>query len=203
MNVKDITGMSIQDFNKLTKIELRQMSAVLISALNKRIKREVKEFPGLYSPSLRAIADRQGVDLESGKIPKLSTKGFSSKDIDELRHEAFDLITIAKHKTGTLGGFREYRAKIEPLLSESVKGDYIKEREFWRGYLRFRETEEGKNYSSKQVVTWMREQDLKGDRDDIYKKLEEERKRGTKPGAVELPFGEKEVLIPTTGELSY
>lgn len=203
MNVNDIVGMNIQDFNKLTNQELLQASNVLTSAVNKRIRRLSANAPGgVISPAVRSLAESQGIDVDNGELPRFSTQGLRGQQ-SKLRSYLSNLRNFITMKTASVKGFKEYRKEVKNVLPESVYGDRERESAFWRGYTRFMQEEHKEMvYSSEQVVSWLRENVKDGEitPDSINELLLKADERGYIGNEEMQNFNE---LIPTDGDLPF
>lgn len=203
MNVNDIVGMNVQDFNSLTNQELLKAANVLTSAVNKRIRRLSANAPGgIISPAVRSLAESQGIDVDNGGLPHFSVKGIRGNQ-SKLRSYLSNLRNFITMKTASVKGFKEYRKEVKNVLPESVYGDRERESAFWRGYTRFMQDEHKEMlYSSEQVVAWLRENVNDGEitPDSINELLMKADERGDIGNEDMQNFNE---LIPTDGDLPF
>lgn len=120
MKWQQIVDMTPDQFNKLTKQELKGYTQILASAGNKRLKRAQEE--GFSSPSIDAV-------LETGKF---STK---DKSLNQLRNEFMRAKRFLESRTGTLSEFKKWRSEnIEALKEEGINITAEQFDTFWRSY---------------------------------------------------------------------
>lgn len=121
MKWQQIVDLTPEQFNKLSKSELKGYTQVLASAGNKRIKRAQEQ--KFDSPSIQAV-------LERGKF---STK---DKNLNQLRNEFMRAKRFLESKTGTLGEFKKWRKENIQELKEG-SGINLTEQQFdvfWRSF---------------------------------------------------------------------
>lgn len=117
---QSIVDMSPEQFNKLSKQELKGYTQILASAGNKRIKRFQEA--GETSPSVEAV-------LKKGKF---STK---DKSFQELRAEFMRAKRFMESKTGSLRNEIQLRNEnIEKLKSAGIEISKDQYKDFWRAY---------------------------------------------------------------------
>lgn len=117
---QNIVDMTPEQFNKLSKQELRGYTQILASAGNKRIKR--MQEAGQSSKSMEAV-------LQRGKF---STAG---KSQSELRAEFMRAKRYLESKTGSLAGAKKVqRETINTLHEKGINVSSEQYGEFWRIY---------------------------------------------------------------------
>lgn len=209
MDVKDLINLSLEDFNKLTKKELLDIANIATSAANKRIKAlsEQPVTPPIYSELESRNAIKSSMNRAKSDIPKFSTKGLrQSRGLSKIRNFVADVRHFLGLESTTIKGYKQWRSKQEAILPSEVFGNKDNESEFWRGYTRFMEEEHKElNYTSSQVVTWLREKvigydDITADR--IVQVLNEGDKRGIITSEDDKTWNFNE-LIPTDGDLPF
>lgn len=130
MKISDILDISLEDFAKLTKPELRKLTQTLADAANKRINRLKKdEDISEYSPALRAIEKSGG---------KISTKG---KDMHGLQKEFIRASNFLKAKTSTKKGFEQVQQEFTERVSKGYgyRLSYDESKKFWTTYNKYME----------------------------------------------------------------
>lgn len=130
MKVRDILNMSIDDFNRLTEKQLRNVTKTLADAANKRIKR-LADSGNTESPAYKGVQNSGG---------KISTAGKNTRQ--QLQKEFIRAKTFLNAKTSTLSGVK----KVENEFIDRVSGDGEKiglspeqNKQFWKSYHRFQE----------------------------------------------------------------
>ena len=120
MKWQQIVDITPEQFNSLTKQELKGYTQILASAGNKRIKRAQEQ--GFNSPSIDAV-------LTKGKF---STK---DKNLNQLRNEFMRAKGFLQSRTGTLGEFKKWqRENIDALKKEGINITPDQFDTFWRSY---------------------------------------------------------------------
>lgn len=121
MRWQDLVNMTPEQFNRMSKSELKAATQILASVGNKRLKRA--QTAGFSSPSIEAV-------LTKGKF---STK---DKSFNQLRNEFMRAKQFLQSKTGTLSEMAKFkRESIEKLKAASgisITGDQFDR--FWRAY---------------------------------------------------------------------
>lgn len=97
-SIQDIMDISIDDFNKLSEKDLRDLTKRLSSAANKRIKR--MEQAGDLSPAYDRIQESGG---------KISVK---DKTFNQLRHEFGRARNFLQSKTSSLSGWKKTKQTV-------------------------------------------------------------------------------------------
>lgn len=121
MRWQDLVDISIDEFNRLTKSELKEATQVLASAGNKRLKR--MQAAGVTSPSAEHV-------LKRGKF---STEG---KTFQQLKNEYMRAKNFLQSRTGGLREMARLRSEsMEALEAAGVIGVTAENYgEFWRAY---------------------------------------------------------------------
>lgn len=121
MKWQSIIDMTPEQFNKLSKQELKGYTQILASVGNKRLKRAQEV--GFESPSIDAV-------LKKGKF---STK---DKNLNQLRNEFMRVKRFLTSRTGTIQEFNKFRRETIAALKEKEGITITKEQfdEFWRAY---------------------------------------------------------------------
>lgn len=141
MNVKglkitDIMDLSWEKLNSLSESEFRQLTARLVSASNKRLKRLEKTTRGKSSFAYQFVEER-------GR--KFSTRG---KSLNQLRTEFKASKQFLSMKTSTVKGWNKYRKGMEERTGYATEGESLNWSErtwskYWKVYRRFEETHGG------------------------------------------------------------
>lgn len=141
MNVKglkitDIMDLSWEKLNSLSESEFRQLTARLVSASNKRLKRLEKSTRGKSSFAYQFVEER-------GR--KFSTRG---KSLNQLRTEFKASKQFLSMKTSTVKGWNKYRKGMEERTGYATEGESLNWSErtwskYWKVYRRFEETHGG------------------------------------------------------------
>lgn len=128
MKWQDIVNITPEQFNKLTKEELKGYTQILASAGNKRLKRAQQQ--NFKSPSIEAV-------LKRGKF---STK---DKSFNQLRNEFMRAKSFLESRTGTLSAFNKFKRETIAELAKPEKGGIQITSEqfevFWRSYEQLKE----------------------------------------------------------------
>lgn len=129
--VKGLLGMSYDDFNRLTKDELRKATKTLVDAANKRIKRI--EQAGESTPATRFIRRSGG----------LSTKGKAS--LSSLRREYAKAQSFLTSETGSITGWRDVMDATQKTLSEKygIDIDQGQMKTMWKSFEKLKELAPG------------------------------------------------------------
>lgn len=163
MKWQSIIDMTPEQFNKLSKQELKGYTQILASVANKRLKRAQEQ--GFDSPSIDAV-------LVKGKF---STK---DKNINQLRNEFMRAKRFLTSKTGTLSEFKKFRKETINALKEK-EGIEITEEQFdifWRTYEQLKKerpevANKGLKYNILKNIDYYQKQGLS--MDNIIKKMKE------------------------------
>lgn len=128
MNWQQIVDMTPEQFNSLSKQELKGYTQILASAGNKRLKRAQEA--DFDSPSIQAV-------LKRGKF---STK---DKSLNQLRNEFMRAKSFLTSKTGTIQAFNKFKRDTIAELAKPEKGGIKITPEqfdvFWRSYEQLKE----------------------------------------------------------------
>lgn len=141
MNVKglkitDIMDLSWEKLNSLSESEFRQLTARLVSASNKRLRRLEKTTRGKSSFAYQ-YAEERGRNF--------STRG---KSLNQLRTEFKASKQFLSMKTSTVKGWNKYRKGMEERTGYATDGESLNWSEktwskYWKVYRRFEETHGG------------------------------------------------------------
>lgn len=159
LKITDIIDMTWEQLNRLGESDFRQLTARLVSASNKRIRRLEKTTRGTSSFAYQTVEER-------GRM--FSTK---NKDLNQLRNEFSTARGFLRMKTSTVKGWTKYRKQTEERLKSEITGEDLDWSDktwskYWKVYRRFEEMHGG---SLK-----------KGDSDRIQKMLMEIMENGDK-----------------------
>lgn len=121
MRWQDLVDISVDEFNRMNKSELKAATQILASAGNKRIKR--MQEAGKVSSSAEYV-------LKKGKF---STAG---KTFQQLKNEFMRAKQFMESKTGSLAAMTKLEKKSISALSEAGVSGVTSENygEFWRAY---------------------------------------------------------------------
>ena len=121
MKWQDFVDITPEQFMKMGKQELKEVTQILASVGNKRLKRAQEK--GFTSPSIEAV-------LTKGKF---STK---DKSYNELRNEFIRARNFLQSKTGTLSEYNKFKRKSLKSMNEQtgIKISSDQFEKFWRAH---------------------------------------------------------------------
>ena len=126
MTIKEIMNLSTDQFNKLTKSELRKATNQLVSAANKRIRRF--EQADQKSPALSHVMEHGG---------RFSTRG---KSFNQVRSEYARARRFLESETGNIRGARRVETRvISGLHNAGVDISPDQYNQFWSAYEKLKE----------------------------------------------------------------
>lgn len=125
-SIEELMDMPQEEFETLSKKDLRSVVQRLASAANKRVDRMQKK--GISSPALRQLLENGG---------RVSTKG---KDLAALRAEFTRAKNFLQSQTSTISGYNEFvQNNIDALKEYDVDIDKKNFEDFWRVFDRIKE----------------------------------------------------------------
>lgn len=152
LTVKQILNMSVSEFNKLSKTQLRKATQTLASAGNKRLKR--------FESSSVSSSAYQHIIKNGGKF---TTKG---KNLNELRAEFLRAKTFLSSKGGSVSGAKKIQKEtLDTLKKQGVDLSVEQYNNFWKAYERLKEmspevSNRGLKYNVMGDIAELMEQDI-------------------------------------------